>query len=130
MHCPKCRCAEAVKNGTMNGKQRYKCKACGCNYTQSSLRRIPLERRIHAIKLYLEGVGFRGIERLTGICHNTVILWVRDLSAEIERLRPEMNDTVATVELDEMWHFIQKKRTNAGFGLHGTESENAVVVCN
>jgi transposase-like protein len=128
MHCPKCRCVEAVKNGTMNQKQRYKCKACGCNYTQSSRYRIPLEKRLYAIKLYLEGVGFRGIERLTGISHNTVIQWVRDLAGEIERLRPELNEAVATVELDEMWHFIQKKRTNAGCGLHGIETANNVVV--
>ena len=112
----------------MNQKQRYKCKSCGCNYTQSTSYRIPLEKRIYAIKLYLEGVGFRGVERLTGICHNTVIQWVSDLAGEIERLRPEMEEKVATVELDEMWHFIQKKRTNAGSGLPGIEMENAVVV--
>jgi transposase-like protein len=127
MHCPKCRCVEAVKNGTMNQKQRYKCKACGCNYTQSSRYRIPVEKRLHAIKLYLEGVGFRGIERLTGISHNTVIQWVRNLAGEIERLRPELTEQVQTVELDEMWHFIQKKRTSAGSGLRGIESENSVV---
>ena len=26
-----------------------------------------------------------------------------------------------TVELDEMWHFVQKKAKNAGYGLPGTE---------
>jgi len=111
----------ATKNGTVRGKQRYKCKQCGCNYTQSSLKRIPLVKRIEAIKLYLEGVGFRGIERLTGICHNSVINWVRDLAATIESLRPEVAQQVTTVELDEMWHFIQKKHESAGSGLPGTE---------
>ena len=128
MTCPKCRSAKAVKNGTMRGKQRYKCKQCGCNYTRSTLKRIALETRLYAIKLYLEGVGFRGIARLTGVAHTSVMGWVKDLAAEIERLRPEVEDQVQTVELDEMWHFIQKKRTNAGFGLPGTGSENAAVV--
>lgn len=128
MNCPKCGCTDAVKNGTMNKKQRYKCKQCGCNYTQSTLYRIPLSKRIEAIKLYLEGVGFRGIERLTGISHNTVIKWVRQLATEIDRLRPEIENTVVDVELDEMWHFIQKKLKNAGSGLHGIDSKNDVLV--
>ena len=130
MNCPKCRCAEAVKNGTMNQKQRYKCKQCGCNYTQFSLKRIPLEKRVEAIKLYLEGVGFRGIERLTGVCHNTVIGWVKNLAEEIERLRPEVTGQVQTVELDEMWHFIQKKHKRVGSGLRGTESKSVVLASN
>ena len=130
MKCPKCGCADATKNGTMNKKQRYKCKQCGCNYTQATLYRIPLSKRIEAIKLYLEGVGFRGIERLTGISHNTVIKWVKQLATEIERLRPEIENTVVDVELDEMWHFIQKKLKNAGSGLHGTDNKSDVLVLN
>jgi transposase-like protein len=117
MKCPKCGCTDAVKNGTMNQKQRYKCKQCGCNYTQSTTYRIPIEKRITAIKLYLEGVGFRGIERLTGISHNTVIKWVKHLAMEIEQHSPERESPVLEVELDEMWHFVQKKLKNAGCGL-------------
>ncbi len=114
----------------MNGKQRYKCKVCGCNYTQETLSRTPLEDKIYAIKLYLEGVGFRAIERLTQIPHTTVIYWVKTLGEQIERMKPEVTEQVMTVELDEMWHFIQKKRTNAGCGLHGTEKGSVVVALN
>ena len=128
MKCPKCHCTEATKNGTMKQKQRYKCKACGCNYTQSTTYRIALSTRIEAIKLYLEGVGFRGISRLTGVHHTTVIQWVKHLASEIERLAPEVEETSLDVELDEMWHFIQKKLKNAGSGLLGTESKSAVLV--
>ena len=37
-----------------------------------------------------------------------MIQWVKHLATEIERLRPEIENTVGDVELDEMWHFIQK----------------------
>ena len=77
MTCPKCRSAVRTKNGKVQGKQRYKCKDCGCNYTRSSLSRTPLNKRIECIRLYLEGVGFRGIERLTGVSHVTVMRWIR-----------------------------------------------------
>jgi transposase-like protein len=132
MNCPKCGCTDAVKNGTMNQKQRYKCKQCNCNYTQSTTYRISLEKRIQAIKLYLEGVGFRGIERLTGISHNTVIQWVRQLASEseIDRLRPEIENKVVDVALDELWHFIQKKLKNAGSGLRGIDNKSVVLALN
>lgn len=108
MNCPKCAHAEAVKNGNVNGKQRYKCKGCGCNYTQSSRYRIPREKRLECLKLYLEGVGFRGIERLTGVSHVSVIKWVRELGERIEVLRPQAGGQVDVMELDEMWHFVKK----------------------
>ena len=81
----------------MLGKQRYKCKTCGCHYTQSRLGRVALERKLYALKLYLEANGFRGIERLTGIDHTTVIKWVKTLAVAIEKLRPEISEQVMTV---------------------------------
>ena len=118
MTCPHCRSAVRTKNGIVRGKQRYKCKDCGCNYTVSSLSRTPIDTRIECIRLYLEGVGFRGISRLTGIPHTTVMRWVHKLGDDIERLRPQAGEIepVSVMELDEMWHFVQKKRTNAGSG--------------
>lgn len=118
MTCPHCRSAVRTKNGKVKGKQRYKCKDCGCNYTVSSLSRTPIEQRIKCIRLYLEGVGFRGISRLTGVPHTTVMRWVQKLGDDIERFRPQADEVepVSVMELDEMWHFVQKKRTNAGSG--------------
>ena len=116
MKCPKCRHAEAVKNGKIKGKQRYKCRSCGCNYTTSSMARTPIETRAECVRLYLEGVGFRGISRLTGISHVTVMKWIRKLGTDIERLRPQSGEKVSIMELDEMWHFIQKKHKSAGCG--------------
>ena len=118
MSCPKCRSSVRTKNGIIKGNQRYKCKDCGCNYTVSSLSRTPIETRIKCIRLYLEGVGFRGISRLTGIPHTTVMRWVHKLGDNIEQFRPQTGEVelVSVMELDEMWHFIQKKETNTGSG--------------
>ena len=118
MTCPHCRSAVRTKNGFVRDKQRYKCKDCGCNYTCSSLSRTPLDIRIECIRLYLEGMGFRGISRITGVPHTTVMRWVKKLGDDIERFRPQSGEVepVSVMELDEMWHFVQKKRTNAGSG--------------
>ena len=118
MNCPKCRSTKRTKNGIVREKQRYKCLSCGCNYTVSSLSRTPIEKRIKCIHLYLEGVGFRGISRLTGVPHTTVMRWVHKLGDDIERFRPQTDEVeqVSVMELDEMWHFVQKKSKNAGSG--------------
>ena len=44
--------------------------------------------------------------------------WVNKLGDNIERLRPQTGEVepVSVMELDEMWHFVQKKETNAGSG--------------
>ncbi len=102
----------------MNGRQRYKCKFCGCNYTRSGRHRIDRDIRIRCIQLYLEGVGFRGISRLMGVSHVIIQHWVKELGDKIEQFRPQTGEieTVSVMELDEMWHFIQKKQTNVGSG--------------
>lgn len=88
MHCPKCRSTVRVKNGKIHKKQRYKCKNYGCNYTQSSLSRTPIEQRMACIRLYLEGMGFRGISRLTGVPHTTIMRWVMTLSGFVQPTSP------------------------------------------
>ncbi len=110
MKCPKCAATERVKNGKMNSKQRYKCKSCGCNYTQSSKYRIPLEKRTQAIELYLEGTGFRGIERLTAVSHVTVMRWVKALEDDIEKFRKQDDKPIDVIELDELWHYLARFR--------------------
>ena len=110
MHCPKCQSKNKVKSGIVRGKQRYKCKSCHCNFTQSSSFRIPLEVRLRCIKLYIEGVGFRGIERLEKVSHVAVMKWVRQLGKKINENKETKREKVSIVELDELWHFVGKKK--------------------
>ena len=36
--CPKCQSIEVVKNGKVQGKQRYKCKSCSLQFTRLTPR--------------------------------------------------------------------------------------------
>jgi hypothetical protein len=61
----------------------------------------------------LNGMGFRGIERVTGINHNSVINWVRQVEAAI----PEENYEIPeTAQLDELQTFVGAKKTKSGCG--------------
>ena len=74
--CKRCGGTETHKNGMMNGKQRYRCKSCGFNFT-TGFRGKPIELRQRALQLYLEGLGFRAIGRILGVSNVTVLNWVR-----------------------------------------------------
>jgi transposase-like protein len=47
-------------------------------YTQ---RRYPLEIRQNCLDLHAQGIGFREIERRTGVDCNTVINWVKNIES-------------------------------------------------
>lgn len=119
MHCPNCKSVMKVKSGFNAGKQGYKFKSCGCNYTQSNSNSKPNYIKKQALHLYLEGLGFRSIGRILGVSNVAVLKWVRKAGEILQENignRSAFSPKVAVMELDEMWHFIQKKTTESGCG--------------
>jgi hypothetical protein len=50
------------------------------------------------LKLYINGMGFRGIERVKGIHHTTVIQWVK----QVDEQSPDTYDPDTTPEVGEL----------------------------
>ena len=76
------------------------------------------------LRMYVNGMGFRGIERVTGVHHTTVITWVE----QVGELLPDAYDpdTIPEVgELDELETFVGAKKTKSGFGPPSTTSNPA-----
>lgn len=65
--------------------------------------------------MYLNGMGFRGIERVTGINHNTIINWVRSAALALPDV-PEFEEIPEITELDELQTFVGSKKTSSGSG--------------
>ena len=83
MKCPHCRSERISKNGHRHNKQRYICKECGKQFLQTySPKGYPEEVKQRCLDLYRGGMGFRAIEKKTGISHNTVINWVKQTEIE------------------------------------------------
>jgi transposase-like protein len=63
MVCLKCKSAKYCKDGIVKSCQRYKCKACNYRYTVERKSDVKPEatKRLFALELYLEGIGFRAI---------------------------------------------------------------------
>jgi len=117
MKCPKCLYDKSVKSGIIKGRQRYKCKDCGCNYTvelKSTAKPASLKKQ--ALHLYLEGLGFRSIGRFLGVSNVSVLNWIRSLGKEVEKLNAESKE-IEMVEVDEIHSYIGSKKTIVGYGL-------------
>ena len=114
MTCAKCGSQASVKNGRHLGVQRWKCKDCGYQYTREQPRGRPAREKRLAVALYLQGLSMNAIGKLLKVSTPSVLRWVRSL-AEAAYTKPAPA-TAAVVELDEMWHFLTSKKTNAGSG--------------
>ena len=114
MHCPKCSSSLKIKSGFVKGHQRYKCKKCFCQYTRSTPRGVPLKTRLLAIYLYTHGLSMNAIAKLTGVSTPAVLRWIKKFAKDQCEM-PETGKSVV-VELDEMWHYIQKNIKKSGSG--------------
>lgn len=78
LQCPRCLSFEVSRNGRRMGKQGYICKQCGRQFLATyGSSRYSAEIREKCIALHNNGIGFREIERITGVNHNTIIRWVK-----------------------------------------------------
>ena len=118
LRCKRCGGEENVRNGLMRGKQRYRCKACGLNLTDTPPRGMPPAMKVTAVLLYVSGLSMNRTAKLLGVSTPTVMVWI-ERSAEVYAQKPEPEGRAVVVELDEMWHFLKKRPTSSGPGRLG-----------
>ena len=61
--------------------------------------------------MYVNGLGFRAIERVTGVNHNTVIRWVRKSAIALPDA-PQVEAIPEITEIDELQTYIGQKKQN------------------
>ena len=105
--CKRCGSAKHVKNGLMRTKQRYRCKACGLNFTDTPARGKPLALKVAAVLLYVSGLSMNRTAKLLGVSTPTVQAWLEQFAAAYAQ-KPEPEGRAAVIELDEMWHYLKK----------------------
>jgi len=67
------------------------------------------------VLLYAMGNASYGmIARLSGVSEVAVFKWIRKEAAALPE--PTTPATIELVQLDEMWHFVEGKKTSAGSG--------------
>src|SRR4029453_16762910 len=118
LRCKGCGSEEQVKNGMMRGKQRYRCKGCGLNFTDTPPRGMPLALKATAVLLYVSGLSMNRTAKLLGVSTPSVQAWIEQL-AQAYGQKPAPEGRAVVIELDEMWHYLKKSRTSSGSGRLG-----------
>ena len=101
---------KAGKNAS--GSQRYKCNLCQRRYTPEPSQMYGDEMRQRAIKMYVDGLGFRQIGRHLGVDHVTVMHWVKAHAAQLPDAPVPDETPLHIVEMDELFTFVGKKKTD------------------
>jgi IS1 family transposase/DNA-directed RNA polymerase subunit RPC12/RpoP len=116
MKCPRCESQAIVKNGTIhNKKQKYACKDCGRQFVenpQNKNKPIPAEKIAYIDRLLLERLALEAIARVVEVSprwlQNYVNQKYKNISHEVSVTKKPKSKL--TIECDEMWSFVQKKR--------------------
>ena len=113
VHCPHCQSDALVRNGhAPNGKQLYRCRACG---RQSREKPTP-----HA---YQERSSLRGLSRTFGVSRTTVSNWIKKKELSFLPYRSPCLHRIPKIPLLRPWNWTSsgrlcsKKHTTLGFGL-------------
>ena len=121
--CPTagCRPAHVVRNGSANGRRRYRCRACGAWFGETTgtpmhrLRTPPAEVA-RALLCVLRRGSFRAAEAQTGHKAETIAAWLRRAAAHAEaRTEALARDLgLSEVEIDAFWSFVKRSSARSG----------------
>src|SRR3954462_6645962 len=118
LRCKRCGSEEHVKNGLMRTKQRYRCKACGLNFTNTPPRGKPLALKVAAVLLYVSGLSMNRTAKLLGVSTPPIQAWLEQFAQAFAQ-KPEPEGRAVVIELDEMWHYLKKSPNPSGSGRLG-----------
>jgi insertion element IS1 protein InsB len=110
MHeCPKCQSDRVLNNGPAAGKPKKRCQQCGNQFTHTTPRCEPLNKKINAVLFSLSGLSMNRIAFLLRVSAQAVLNWIRAFAIEHYK-KPEPTGKTIVLELDEMWHYLKSKR--------------------
>lgn len=111
MQCPECNSSHIRKNGKKQGKQNHICVTCSRQFIDSyaAPQGYSDEVKRECLKLSVNGMGFRGIERVKGVHHTTIMTWVKQVGELLpDAYDPDTSPSVG--ELDELETFVGTKK--------------------
>ena len=115
--CKACGSTHHVRNGFVCGHQRYRCKACGCNFTNTARRGVQPALKALGLVLYgMCGVSMSKIGKMFGVSDVAVLNWVRKEAGLLDDLAPHAESEV--VMIDAMWHCVNGKKQGLALARH------------
>ncbi len=113
VECRHCGGLNNCKNGFRGKHQLYKCLNCLRCFLPKQDRKGYEASKLLAIILYGSGkASYRYLAKLFHVCPATIMNWMKSFSEKINVSKPDAS--ITEIEIDEMWHFIESKKTNCG----------------
>lgn len=115
MACPACGAERyQVRDGkTAAGSQRVRCRTCGKRYTPyPKVHGYAPAIRAAALRMVTDGINLRRAERLLLVHHTTILRWKRQAAKRLAA-RPPQPSISDEIELDELYTFVQAKKTGS-----------------
>ena len=112
--CPACGSIKIIKNGTKNGRQRYKCKDCDKTFgdtfgTVAFRSKLSIAKWIEFIKLTLQGESCRTIAKELGINKQTVLHNRHRICSVLHQFVTNQDDFKSLAESDEYYYPLSFK---------------------
>ncbi len=115
--CKRCKAEGCVKNGFMQEKQRFRCKACGYNFTQGDGRTdYDAKTKQTVVRMYLNNCGFRRIAEIMEVPLTTVFAWIQragQIVDEMVKTQPQAGGDIEILEMDELYTYVKKSHDAA-----------------
>src|SRR3569832_592159 len=127
LSCKRCGSEAHVKNGLMRGQQRYLCKDCGLNFTNTPPRGKPLALKAAAVLLYISGLSMNRTAKLLGVSTPTIQAWLEQFAAAYAQ-KPEPEGRAVVIELDEMAHDLKQSPAPSGSGRLGIVLQGNLLI--
>lgn len=110
--CKSCLSENIVKSGNVQGKQRYECKDCSCNFRIGDERKkYSTDFKLKVVKWSLEGAGIRSISRMENVSAPLILKWIKSFAKIIKEKIIQASDVkekVDVMEIDELVTWIKK----------------------
>ena len=125
---PDCPAAHVVRNGTLGGRQRYHCRACGAWFGET--HNTPMYR-LHtspeevgrSLLIVMRRGSLRAAEEITGHNYETIGRWLVLAAEHAEALTEVLVDDLelSELEIDEFWSFVQRRIASSPHRTHRSQ---------
>lgn len=117
INCKRCNSSETVNNGSLRGKQSYKCKSCSYRFVigDDRVKLSPFASSLIVLLYSSCKASYNLLGKLFGVSPVAIMKLLKRTSDSLPS--PEIPSSIKEVSFDEMWHFIKEKKTRYGSGV-------------
>jgi len=109
--CKKCNSEQVVKSGIVAGKQRFRCKECGCNFRIGDNRtdeKIAAKRRLCILLHFMSKASYRTLGKLLQTDHALVYRWIQEFNENLSKT--QVSGEVKQMNFHELQQFVGLKK--------------------